>query len=96
MIMTFMMLINTMAISMILMKNVIRSIMRAMLKKGESFSQVWSSKMGFPCWFSAWESRPSSFSLNLWSFPKSFSRMANSLISGPSILRSSLASSMWM
>ena len=55
MIMTFMMLINTMAISMILMKNVIRSIMRTMVKKGESFSQVWSSKMGLFCWFRAWE-----------------------------------------
>ncbi|EKD21891.1 MAG: hypothetical protein ACD_87C00284G0002 [uncultured bacterium] len=49
MIMTFMMLIRTMAISMILMKNVIRSIMRAMLKKGESFSQVWISKTGLFC-----------------------------------------------
>ena len=49
--------------SMSLMKKVIMSIIRAMLKKGESFSQVWTSKMGFPCWFSSLESRPSSFSL---------------------------------
>ena len=49
MIITFMMLIRTMAMSMSLMKKVITSIIRAMLKKGESFSQVWTSKRGLPC-----------------------------------------------
>ncbi|EKD21889.1 MAG: hypothetical protein ACD_87C00285G0001 [uncultured bacterium] len=84
-----------MAINMSLMKKVIRSIIRAMLKKGESFSQVWSSKRGLSCWLSSLASRPSSFSLKAARFPKLLRRMTYSLTCWPSMRRSSRASFRW-
>ncbi len=49
MIMTFMMLIKTTETSMSFTKKVMTSIILAMLEKGESLSQVWTSKTGRPC-----------------------------------------------
>ena len=52
MIMTLRMLIRTMAMSISLMKKVIRSIILAMLAKGESCDQVWTSMPPPFCFFS--------------------------------------------
>ena len=47
--------------SMSLMKKVITSIILAILKKGESFSQVWVSKIGLPCWLSSFSEKTVEF-----------------------------------
>ena len=93
---TFITLTSTIATSITRMKSVIRSIIFAMLAKGERPSHVWTSSTGLPSLFLSSPSAVSSAALTFASRAGSARRTAISMASGEAMRSSSRASAIWM